>query len=96
MKQFVKALNKEGACFKYIQEKFPYLNVEKVKEGVYVGSQIKKLTKDAQFLSSIYHDGCGKKSMAFLCRSTISKFLGNTKDSDYKAIVEICWLILKH
>ena len=23
MKQFVKALNKEGACFKYIQEKFP-------------------------------------------------------------------------
>ena len=51
MKQFVKAFNKEGACFKYMQEKFPYLKAEKVKEGVFVGSHIRKFTKDAQFLS---------------------------------------------
>ena len=30
MKQLVKALNKEGACFKYIQEKFSYMSAEKV------------------------------------------------------------------
>ena len=42
MKQFVKALNKEGACFKYIQEKFPYKSAEKVKEGVFVEPQIWK------------------------------------------------------
>ena len=46
MKQFVKALNKEGAYFKYIQEKFSKLNAEKVKEGVFVGPQIRKFTKD--------------------------------------------------
>ena len=51
MKQIVKTLNEEGACFKYIQKKFPYMIAEKVKEGVYVGPQIKKLTKDIQFLS---------------------------------------------
>ena len=50
-KQFVEALNKEGACFEYIQQKFPYMSVEKVKKGVFVGPQIRKLIKNAQFLS---------------------------------------------
>ena len=40
MKQFVKALNEEGVCFKYIQEKFPYMSAEKVKEGVFDKPQI--------------------------------------------------------
>ena len=37
MKQFVNALNKEGACFKYIQDKFSNLSAEKVKRSVFVG-----------------------------------------------------------
>ena len=68
MKQFVKALNKEGACFKYIQEKFPYMNAEKVEEGVFVGPQIRKLTEDTQFLSTMMDV---EKNMALLCRSSI-------------------------
>ena len=67
MKQFVKALNKEGACFKYIQEKFPHMSTEKVKKGVFVGSQIRKLTKNPQFLSTITDL---EKSMAFLNRNS--------------------------
>ena len=82
MKQFVDALNKEGACFKYIQEKFSYISAEKVKEGVFVGPLIRKLTKNAQFLSTMTDV---EKSMAFFCRSSS---LGNTKDSDCKTIVE--------
>ena len=50
MKQFVKALNKEDAWFKYIQEKFPNLSAEKVKEGVFVGPQIGKLNKHPDFV----------------------------------------------
>ena len=53
MKQFVKALNKDGVCFKYIQEKFPNLSAEKVREGVFVGPQIRKLTKDLKFVSTM-------------------------------------------
>ena len=68
MKQFVKALNKEDMCFKYIQKKFPYMSAKKVKEGVFVGPQIRKLTKDAQFLSTMTDV---EKSMAFFCRSSI-------------------------
>ena len=37
MKQFAKAFDKKGACFRYIQEKFPNLSSEKVKESVFVG-----------------------------------------------------------
>ena len=50
MKQLVKALNKEDAWFKYIQEKFPNLSAEKVKEGVFVGPQIGKLNKHPDFV----------------------------------------------
>ena len=53
MKQFAKSLNQEGACFKYIQEKFPYMSAEKVKECIFVGPQIRKITKDEQFLSTM-------------------------------------------
>ena len=42
MKQFVKALNKEGACFKYICGKFPGLTIEKLKAGIFNGPQIRK------------------------------------------------------
>ena len=49
MKQFVKALDKQGACFKYIAEKFPKLSAEKVKEGIFVGPQIRKLINDDVF-----------------------------------------------
>ena len=80
MKQFVKALNKEGyACFKYIQEKFPYMSAEKVKEGVFVGPQI------TQFLSIM--TDVEKKAWLSIAE-VVSKFVGNTKDPDYKTIVE--------
>ena len=85
MKQFVKALNKEGACFKYIQEKFPYMCAEKVKEGVFVGPQIRKLTQDVQFRSTM--TDVEKKAWFFFAK-VVLKFLGNTKGSHYKTIVE--------
>ena len=83
MKQFVKALNKENACFKYIREKLPNLNAENVKEDVFVGPQIRKLTKDLQFLSTMTN--VEKTWLSFA--EVVSKFLGHTTDSDYQNIV---------
>ena len=85
MKQLVKAFNNECACFRCIQEKFPYMSAEKVKLGVFVGPQIKKLTKDAQFLSTM--TDVGKKAWLFFAEAVL-KFRGNTKYSDYKTIIE--------
>ncbi|GBO04199.1 hypothetical protein AVEN_116158-1 [Araneus ventricosus] len=50
MKQFVKALPKEGECFKYLCDQFPGLSEAKLKEGVFVGpSDIRKVMKDENF-----------------------------------------------
>jgi len=43
MKQFVKALNKDGDCFKYICTKFPGSMKEKLKAGIFDGPQIRTL-----------------------------------------------------
>ena len=85
MKQFVKALNKEFASFKYIQETFPYMSAEKVKEGVFVGTQIRKLTKNVQFLFTMTDV---KKKAWLSFAEVVLKFLGKTTGSDYKTIVE--------
>jgi hypothetical protein len=43
MKQFVKALNKEGDCFKYICQKFTALTEAKLKDGIFTGPDIRKI-----------------------------------------------------
>jgi hypothetical protein len=50
MKQFVKALPKTGNFFKYLCKKFPHLLEAKLKEGVFVGHDIRKLIFDEDFL----------------------------------------------
>ena len=49
MKNFVKAINQNGATFKYICNKFLVLSQAKLKEGIIVGPQINKLVKDEEF-----------------------------------------------
>jgi hypothetical protein len=41
MKQFVKALPKTGNCFKYLCKTFLHSSKAKLKEGVFVGSDIR-------------------------------------------------------
>ena len=53
MKQFVKALDKKGECFQYICRFFPKLSSEKVRAGIFDGSQIRKLTRDSNFALSM-------------------------------------------
>ena len=45
MKQFVKALEKDGDCFKYICMKFPGQTIEKLKACIFDGPQIRKLNE---------------------------------------------------
>ena len=51
MKQFVKALDKEGKCFNYICNVFPRLRSEKLKADIFDGPQIRQLTRDKSFAS---------------------------------------------
>ncbi|GFX01805.1 uncharacterized protein TNCV_1022081 [Trichonephila clavipes] len=53
MKQFVKTLDKKGECFNYFCEQFPGLSDAKLKEGIFVGSDIRKLLKDVTFVTKM-------------------------------------------
>ena len=85
MKQIVKALDKDGACFMYICNAFPGLSDEKMKAGVFDGPQIRKLMKDEHFplsMNQIEKDACD----AFV--KVTKEFLGNTKEANYVEIVD--------
>lgn len=46
MKNFVKAMDKNGDGFTYLKSVFPKISDAKLKEGIFVGPQIRKLMKD--------------------------------------------------
>ncbi|KAJ4446493.1 hypothetical protein ANN_13189 [Periplaneta americana] len=49
MKSFVKAMDKNGEGFAYVRNMFPKPSETEVKEGIFVGPQIRKLLKDESF-----------------------------------------------
>ena len=49
MKNSVKAMNQEEASFTSLWEKFPRLSETKLKEGIFIGPQIRDLIKDEYF-----------------------------------------------
>lgn len=85
MKQFVKALDKEGDCFKYICRKFSKLSMEKLKSGIFDGPQIRQLMKDTNFVKVM----TVPESMAWESFVVvIENFLGNHKTSNYEEVVQ--------
>ena len=49
MKNFVKALHKNGAAFQHLSTVFTGLTAAKLKEGIFVGLQIREVLKDTDF-----------------------------------------------
>jgi len=43
IKNFVKTMDQNSAGFTYLKNKFPRISNDKIKEGVFVGLQIRKL-----------------------------------------------------
>ncbi|KAI5696331.1 hypothetical protein M8J76_008968 [Diaphorina citri] len=85
MKQFVKALDHESDCFKFICMKMKGLSMEKIKAGIFDGPQIRQLIKDPNFVSSMSEKE-RKAWTSFV--AVVENFLGNKKSLDYKALVD--------
>jgi hypothetical protein len=85
MKQFVKALNKDGDCFKYICTAFPGLSDEKLKAGVFDGPDIRKLMKDPKFIYSM-NDLEKRTWRSFV--NVVKNFLGNNRAANYEELIE--------
>ncbi|GBM49599.1 hypothetical protein AVEN_31300-1 [Araneus ventricosus] len=85
MKKIFKALPKEGECFTYLCDQFPGLSEAKLKEGVFVGPDIRKMMKDDNFETKMETN---ERKAWESFKLVITSFLGNKKDPNYKFIVE--------
>lgn len=53
LKQFVKYLPKVGDCFKYFPRIFPQLSEAKLKEGIFIDRNVRKLMLDSKLRSEL-------------------------------------------
>ena len=84
MKQFVKALPKEGETFKYLCGEFLGLSEAMLKEGIFVEPDIRRLMRDPNFVDKMETK---EKAAWTSFKLVVTGFLGNTKDPNYKTIV---------
>ena len=86
MKNFVKAMGKANSRgFQYLAEKFPKVTSAKLKEGIFVGPQIREVLKDEAFEKSLNASELKAwHAFKWLCEN----FLGNHKSPDYREGVQ--------
>ena len=85
IKQFVKQLDTEGEAFKYIQQLFPTLSKAKIKAGVFVGPEVKRLINSIDFpelLSEVERTAW----MYFV--SVANGFLGKHRAENFRELVD--------
>ena len=80
IKQFTKALNRDGDCFTYLCHAFPGLTIEKLKAGIFDGPQLRELIRDAELEDSIEEVEL-EAWKAFVL--VMKNFLGNNKARNY-------------
>ena len=85
MKYFVKALHKNGVAFEHFSTVFPGHSAAKLKEGIFVGPQIREVLKDTDF-EEVLNLKELRACEAF--QSVCNGFLGNTRVPDYLACIE--------
>ena len=76
MKNFVKAMERDGPAFRYLSEKFHTLSEAKIEESIFIGPQIRELLKDIQFDSII----TGNEKAAWEAFQQVATSFSETKE----------------
>ena len=78
-------MDKTGRGLEYVMNKFPNVSDTKIKEGIFIGPQIRELMQDKQ----VDEDPNETERNAWLSFKRICKdFLGNHKAANYQYIVQ--------
>ena len=85
LKDFVKGLDRDSAGYKYLRERFPEISKAKLKESILIGSEIRELMKDGEFLSRL---ASVELEVWNSLVKAVHKFLGNNKSHDYEKVVQ--------
>ena len=84
IKQFTKALDKNGSCFTYLRRTFPGVTIGKLKAGVFDGPQFHQLVRDPNCEESMNRTELEAWSLFVL---VVKNFLGNNKALNYADLV---------
>ncbi|UYV73038.1 K02A2.6-like [Cordylochernes scorpioides] len=84
MKNFVKAMDRNASGFAYLKQNFSSISEAKIKEGIFVGPQIRELQQDGNFQNSLNEvEAAAWNSFRNVCKN----FLGSVKVENYRDIV---------
>ena len=83
MKNFVKALDKDGQSFRFLQTKFPYVSDAKLHAGVFDGPQIRELMKDSSTDEILTGN---EKTARISFKNVCTNFLGKRRNQDYEMV----------
>ena len=76
---------KTGRGFEHVKNKFPNVSDEKIKEGLFIGPQIRELMLDKQFDEDLNEtERNARLSFKKICKD----FLGNHKAAKYQDVVQ--------
>ena len=84
-KSFVKAIDQDGCGFRYLQQKFSAKSEAKLKAGIFIGPEIRKLMNDKLFEKN--PNPLEKEAWNQFC-FVVKSFLGNCKSSSYASIIQ--------
>ena len=77
-------MEKTGCGFQYVRYKLPNVSDTKIKEGTFIGHQIRELMEDKEFIEDLNDS----ERNAWLSFKRICKdFLGNHKAANYREVV---------
>ncbi|UYV72920.1 hypothetical protein LAZ67_10001186 [Cordylochernes scorpioides] len=81
---FVKAMDRKASGFAYLKQKCSSISDAKIKEGIFVGPQIRELLQDGNFQNSLNEvEAAAWNSFRNVCKN----FLGSVKVENYRDIV---------
>ena len=85
MKNFVKDMDKTGCGFEYVMNKCPNVSDAKIKEGIFIGPQIRDLMQDKQFDEDLNET---ERNVWLSFKRICKDFLGNLKAANYQDVVQ--------
>ena len=83
LKSFVKAIDQDGCGFRYLQQKFSAKSKEKLKAGIFIVPEIRKLMNDKLFKENF--NPLEKEARNQFCLM-VKPFFGNNKSSSYATV----------
>jgi len=85
MKNFVKRMDRTGRGLEYLRNKFPNAIDAKIKEGLFIGTQIRELMQDKQFDEDL---NVTEINLWLPFTRICKDFVGNHKAANYQDVVQ--------